>query len=533
MGYTLTQPDRYRGAPIRVLPVWETICEKARYLSELSDGTDWAPKANSTSDVLARHVQNHPTRANRSESVFFSARPTDGIPSGALGQPQSQRGEPVETRLAGKSVRPTRRTTRDTRDRFTDQPSLETCESTVKFCNQPDDLLLLQSSGQDPSPAIDTPHVQSLHYMDMSRDETILSPAFSNLAAHAESLNEIAFQTSSHLPLQMDDCGNITNSRIIIEDSGGIQDPRSTKSTLLPDQNMEQFETYPVPNEGESGRQLFASHVTNYQQVVGLAQSEITSGLSPLSRCPDEDVPHSHIGNTEFPLNDYNPSGEIAVGDETYDMRLFEWYSSGVSSPFHGMHFDIGQPETPKMNLSGERLNRIRRFWSQTSMDSSFRLIKSLWKDVAQHAADGLFSEPAKAYPVFRQTQNASRLGISQESRDRLKQYSEEIQLGLAGRHTFDTDISRSASLMQGQSDSSYSTDSQMQFPSREMLGMSLEFFFRHFHHLVPFIHQPTFDAKSTPSLLLFPMCLIGLSILDPRGSKDLIEQCRMVCSNS
>src|SRR5258706_203769 len=39
-----------------------------------------------------------------------------------------------------------------------------------------------------------------------------------------------------------------------------------------------------------------------------------------------------------------------------------------------------------------------------------------------------------------------------------------------------------------------------------------------------PLLHKATFDANSTPSWLLLPICLIGLSILNPGGAEDFIR---------
>ncbi|KAK5275372.1 hypothetical protein LTR40_013134, partial [Exophiala xenobiotica] len=61
-------------------------------------------------------------------------------------------------------------------------------------------------------------------------------------------------------------------------------------------------------------------------------------------------------------------------------------------------------------------------------------------------------------------------------------------------------------------------------FPSTETLDMSISLYFRRFHPVLPFVHQATFDAKSTPSSLLLPMCLIGLSILNPGGADEFIR---------
>jgi hypothetical protein len=53
---------------------------------------------------------------------------------------------------------------------------------------------------------------------------------------------------------------------------------------------------------------------------------------------------------------------------------------------------------------------------------------------------------------------------------------------------------------------------------------MSISLYFRRFHPALRFVHQATFGAKSTPSSLLLPTCLIGLSILNPGGADEFIR---------
>jgi hypothetical protein len=60
-------------------------------------------------------------------------------------------------------------------------------------------------------------------------------------------------------------------------------------------------------------------------------------------------------------------------------------------------------------------------------------------------------------------------------------------------------------------------------FPSAEVLDMSLDLFFRRFHQLLPFIHQQTFTAKSANISVVNAMCLIGLALLDPQNKKSFV----------
>ncbi|OQV06218.1 Fungal specific transcription factor domain-containing protein [Cladophialophora immunda] len=56
-------------------------------------------------------------------------------------------------------------------------------------------------------------------------------------------------------------------------------------------------------------------------------------------------------------------------------------------------------------------------------------------------------------------------------------------------------------------------------FPSSEVLAVSLNLYFRHFHPRMPFIHRATFRASTCDESVLLAMCLVGLTYLDDKDA--------------
>jgi hypothetical protein len=56
-----------------------------------------------------------------------------------------------------------------------------------------------------------------------------------------------------------------------------------------------------------------------------------------------------------------------------------------------------------------------------------------------------------------------------------------------------------------------------VRFPPMRLLNLGLDIAFRQPHCLLPFIHQPTFSVKSSLNSIVFPLCLLGLAMLDSK----------------
>jgi hypothetical protein len=60
-------------------------------------------------------------------------------------------------------------------------------------------------------------------------------------------------------------------------------------------------------------------------------------------------------------------------------------------------------------------------------------------------------------------------------------------------------------------------------FPPAEILDMALDLYFR--VSLVPFVHLPTFSVRKTRPSLLYVMILIGMTLLDTKGTTDFVSR--------
>lgn len=192
---------------------------------------------------------------------------------------------------------------------------------------------------------------------------------------------------------------------------------------------------------------------------------------------------------------------------------------------------------SPKDNIPDERYAKIASLWPLRK-PAPRRLIHTLWRDVASYSEDNIFSQPLNeedAENLSFQTPvdgGRSRWGLDEACRARLIRDCAPLN-------------AQSPSITRGSTDESTLCDTNpvqtsdslrpYKFPSTQILDISLDIYFRRFHHLMPFIHEPTFSAKQTPSILLFPMCLMGLTLLDSVRAKrfvsshlsDAIERCR------
>ncbi|KAJ5631953.1 hypothetical protein N7490_008292 [Penicillium lividum] len=82
------------------------------------------------------------------------------------------------------------------------------------------------------------------------------------------------------------------------------------------------------------------------------------------------------------------------------------------------------------------------------------------------------------------------------------------------------TSLSRDVAVESPESRGSWSDE----LPSTDILDLCLDLYFSHAQNLLPFVHPPCFKACETPSVLVFPMCLIGYMILDRKSASKLIH---------
>jgi hypothetical protein len=195
------------------------------------------------------------------------------------------------------------------------------------------------------------------------------------------------------------------------------------------------------------------------------------------------------------------------------------------------------ETEAPSEPLGLDSLKRIEKMWSGKGISQPALLVWTLWNDVTEHKAANILSDPAEHInlplnaPLEHRSERGMNSKITERCRDRLLLFYSQTQIpskiALASNRL-------SPSETQPDELSSGPTTGQclpdVEFPSVEILDLSLKFYFRHVHQSLPFIHRPTFNASETPCLLLLPMILIGFSILDPYGSKAFVSRYRAVC---
>lgn len=177
---------------------------------------------------------------------------------------------------------------------------------------------------------------------------------------------------------------------------------------------------------------------------------------------------------------------------------------------------------------------RVQRAWPRRRASPVIRLIRTMWRCASKHPADNFFSlgnnTTTPSSRLQTQRSSKSRWNMDDECRSRLITDCENNLLP-AESYTGGVTAPGSPHISVPSEHEEVELEGispqvpRLNFPSTEMLNMSIDFYFRRFHPVLPFLHQATFDARSTPSSLLLPICLIGLSILNPVGSEDFIRQ--------
>lgn len=209
------------------------------------------------------------------------------------------------------------------------------------------------------------------------------------------------------------------------------------------------------------------------------------------------------------------PHGLDIWGDSA--MMDFMGMDSAPSMPTPRPHH-THRPSFTK-DVPDERFQRVERLWPIRKGTTSSRLGQTLCDQVIAHDQDSLFSDsalrPQHPYNLPARRTELSRWGLGEDCRARLvRDY---------GSSRSDNDIQDSFVAVEN-SDRASDVSLGSKFPPAEVLDMSLDLYFRRFHAFLPFAHRATFDAGSTSTSLLLPMCLIGLEVLDCEGSRKFIK---------
>lgn len=162
-------------------------------------------------------------------------------------------------------------------------------------------------------------------------------------------------------------------------------------------------------------------------------------------------------------------------------------------------------------NIPNERFTRVEQCW--LAPPNTGRLINSLWSDIAMSPVDNVFSVGLLLHPSEPNVARGSRCGFNEACRQRLQQ-----AFGQMASSQVRPSINRGISPVMPVS------LNQTELPPSEILDMALDLYFRLFHPLLPFVHLPTFSAKTAQPSILYVMTLIGMTLLGTKGTTAFVS---------
>lgn len=148
-----------------------------------------------------------------------------------------------------------------------------------------------------------------------------------------------------------------------------------------------------------------------------------------------------------------------------------------------------------------ERFALVARLWPNNKSRIRGKSAADLWTEVINFKGDNILtdtsiSETSPAPSINRE--NEFQWGLDEDKRrDMILEFASDFS-----RHG-DADVAA-------------------RFPPLRLLNLGLDVVFRQAHSLLPFVHQPTFSAKSAPSSVVLPLCLLGLLLLDSKQARGL-----------
>lgn len=156
--------------------------------------------------------------------------------------------------------------------------------------------------------------------------------------------------------------------------------------------------------------------------------------------------------------------------------------------------------------IPAERFAQVARIWPNKRAAGSVDTTREiLWTEVVQSTGDSICTEPSIQEPSPSSTvgdQSESKWGLDEDKRQSLIQ---EFSLN-------------------GESDLSGSVDCWLpgsNFPPTRLLNIGLDIAFRQPHSLLPYIHRPTFSAKTASNSIVLSLCLLGLAMLNSRPARE------------
>ncbi|KAJ5231718.1 uncharacterized protein N7469_006306 [Penicillium citrinum] len=176
----------------------------------------------------------------------------------------------------------------------------------------------------------------------------------------------------------------------------------------------------------------------------------------------------------------------------------------------------VDSSKSSNENIPNERFLRVQRCWLAPPNHTG-RIMNSLWRDVVHTDVDNVFAVNLLSLSHGESPSiQGSRCGIDEDCRRRLQAAIGQTGLAFPQMPSPHNGVASPAT-----------TGSNFipQFPPAEILDMALDLYFRTFHPLVPFVHLPTFSAKTTRPLLLYAMCLIGMMLLGTKGTASFVSR--------
>ncbi|KAF7131084.1 hypothetical protein CNMCM5793_004071 [Aspergillus hiratsukae] len=200
---------------------------------------------------------------------------------------------------------------------------------------------------------------------------------------------------------------------------------------------------------------------------------------------------------------------EHSTNDAAFPIDFLDFLSSNASM----LDFmELPGPDNSQVSITdrassipSERFAEVARLWpDEMGASAANKFATNLWAEVVAYKGDNIcadtsVSEPSPASSVG--ANNVSKWGMDEGKREEL---IEEFAIRFREYPT-----------------SEAYEPSPVDFPPARLLNLGLDIAFRQPHSLLPFIHQPTFSVKSAPNSIVFPLCLLGLVLLDSKRVRD------------
>ncbi|KAF5627049.1 hypothetical protein F52700_8532 [Fusarium sp. NRRL 52700] len=285
------------------------------------------------------------------------------------------------------------------------------------------------------------------------------------------------------------------------------QPTESAKSNLADHFDSEHRPTDGPPATGHHDNELSPMGFSHHMVETALETATPTlftanaEFLSPgVSLSTRANVFHSHTNATSAPWSNNEASlTSMSNTDLLHYAGALELLQPNLS---HLDFLDFGLGETapgirgsqassnsidPVSSIPLERFARVAALWPRNRTHSASQIASKVWADVVNYRGDGIFTDVS-----ISQSSPSSTIGLENESRWGMDEEKRQDLIREFG-----------------------SPSSSVDFLPARLLNLGLTIAFRQPHSLVPFIHQPTFSAKSASNSVVFSLCLLGLAILD------------------